>query len=787
MAKVNEHIYKERAFAVSAPAPERHRSRAQAARAVAFAFAPALLAASATFLVAACLSVPAFACMLIVGVAVAGTLGAIAANGEGNAKVAGAAAVLTCAALAAALALPDARSGLFCLVNGIISHFNHVFGTWAGLIPGHGAVCGSPAFGICFGIVVGVISWAVTRLRVTSISLLIVVALCTATTLLGLGNAPVGCGLAIAGWLTHCRAEQLRHSARSLASLVAGGASAACTVAAVFALCCGLYIPAPAVDALRSGVAQEADQARYGSDSLPQGNLRLASAMNASQGETLELSFGGSISDDVLLRGFQGATLEGAAWRPLGHDAFEGQWAGMRSWLGAHDLAPAYQRADFDDEAAAAGQGETPVESVQVSNVGADARFVYTPYTLRSLDGVHGAHDLDAGLRSGFFGARSYRFTMDDVPAADVLADTAWLSGRQEGYAGAEGVYAAFAESSYLQVSESEKRDIERLLFGQDSWDAEGVSDYAVISRVRTMLDATASCTASPANVPAGIGEEGGPTFTSWFLEQQREGGPAYFATVATLAFRSQGIPARYVEGYRVDADKASAAAESGQPVTLTAADAHAWCEVYLNGLGWTPIEVTPGFYTQTLQADSVMDVSEAVSSGNGSVMDPGSVAGEVGGDADQGLQKSRALSARHVVRVAGIVLGAALAAVAAAFAQRALRRHLRVRLCGDERQQVCVPALYQQLARLMAAGVPAFDATRPLECAAAVPATFPGIDELDYKRAIQLHQAFAFGGRPLKPNELRTVRSFNDRLAAALPKPGTVAGRARRFFADAL
>ena len=33
----------------------------------------------------------------------------------------------------------------------------------------------------------------------------------------------------------------------------------------------------------------------------------------------------------------------------------------------------------------------------------------------------------------------------------------------------------------------------------------------------------------------------------------------------------------------------------------------------------------------------------------------------------------------------------------------------------------------------------------------------------------------------------LDIVRSFNDRLAAALPKPGTVAERARRFFADAL
>lgn len=787
MARANEHTYKERVLAVSAQVSDRRRTQGKAAGAIASTFAPALLAASAAFLTAACLSAPAFACMLAAGVAVAGSLGALASADERGGKAAGAAVALACAALAAALVLPDARSGLFCLVNGIISHFNHVFGTWAGLIPGHGVVCGSPAFGICFGIVVGVIAWAATRLRITSIPFLTMAVSCAVTTLLGLGNAPVGCGLAVAGWLTHCRAVQLRHSSRSLASLAIGAVTGAAGVAAVFTLCCWLYAPAPAVDALREGAVQASDQARYGSDSLPQGNLRLTSAMNAAQDETLKLSFDGDISDDLLLRGFQGAAFDGVAWLPLDHSVFEGQWAGMRSWLGANGLAPAYQRADFDDEAAAAGQGEEPVASVQVSNVGADARFVYTPHTLRSLDGAAGAHDLDAGLRSGFFGARSYRFTMDDVPAADVLADTSWLSGRQEGYAGAESVYAAFAESSYLQIGDAERRDIERLLFGQDTWDAESVSDYAVISRVRTMLETTASYTAFPAAVPAGIGGEGATTFTSWFLEQQREGGPAYFATVATLAFRAQGIPARYVEGYRVDADRASDAAGNGQPVTLTGADAHAWCEVYLNGIGWTPIEVTPGFYTQTLQADNVMDVSEAVSSGNGSVMNPGSVAGQVDGDADQGLQKGRAISGRHVFCAGGIVLGAALAAVAAAFAQRALRRRRRAKLCGDERQQVCVPELYRQLARLMAAGVPAFDATRPLECAADVAAAFPGIEAFDYKRAIQLHQAFAFGGRPLKPNELRTVRSFNDRLAAALPKPGTVAERARRFFADAL
>ena len=55
------------------------------------------------------------------------------------------------------------------------------------------------------------------------------------------------------------------------------------------------------------------------------------------------------------------------------------------------------------------------------------------------------------------------------------------------------------------------------------------------------------------------------------------------------------GIPARYVEGYVVTPSQAEALS-SGETLTLTDANAHAWAEYYLDGVGWLPFDATPGY-----------------------------------------------------------------------------------------------------------------------------------------------------------------------------------------------
>lgn len=80
-----------------------------------------------------------------------------------------------------------------------------------------------------------------------------------------------------------------------------------------------------------------------------------------------------------------------------------------------------------------------------------------------------------------------------------------------------------------------------------------------------------------------------------YFLYTSGKGYCVHYASAATLLLQELGVPARYASGYVVfpkDFKKTG----DGYTAVVTDARAHAWVEVYLDGLGWIPIEVTPGF-----------------------------------------------------------------------------------------------------------------------------------------------------------------------------------------------
>ncbi|NLW10989.1 MAG: transglutaminase domain-containing protein, partial [Clostridiaceae bacterium] len=85
--------------------------------------------------------------------------------------------------------------------------------------------------------------------------------------------------------------------------------------------------------------------------------------------------------------------------------------------------------------------------------------------------------------------------------------------------------------------------------------------------------------------------------FVSWFLEQ-KEGYCVYFATALTMLCRSAGIPARYVEGYYIPSGSDVPRFEDNELVrkrVITGQEAHAWTEVYIEGMGWMTFDATPG------------------------------------------------------------------------------------------------------------------------------------------------------------------------------------------------
>lgn len=76
--------------------------------------------------------------------------------------------------------------------------------------------------------------------------------------------------------------------------------------------------------------------------------------------------------------------------------------------------------------------------------------------------------------------------------------------------------------------------------------------------------------------------------FVSEFLLGSKEGYCSYFASAMAVMGRIAGLPTRYVEGYRVQAMPLGTTVVTGE-------DAHAWVEVYMNGVGWITFDPTPG------------------------------------------------------------------------------------------------------------------------------------------------------------------------------------------------
>jgi len=75
----------------------------------------------------------------------------------------------------------------------------------------------------------------------------------------------------------------------------------------------------------------------------------------------------------------------------------------------------------------------------------------------------------------------------------------------------------------------------------------------------------------------------------SAFLLSSKAAHCQYFASAAVVLLRCLRVPSRYVSGYY--------AHESAGPdrIVVRMRDAHAWCESWIDGVGWVTVDATPG------------------------------------------------------------------------------------------------------------------------------------------------------------------------------------------------
>lgn len=117
-------------------------------------------------------------------------------------------------------------------------------------------------------------------------------------------------------------------------------------------------------------------------------------------------------------------------------------------------------------------------------------------------------------------------------------------------------------------------------------------NDYDKVKAIEQYLSKNYKYNLTPGEVPDGV------DFADYFLFEHKEGYCTYFATAMAILTRSIDIPSKYVEGYLLPSYT-----RKDNLYEVTNERAHAWVEVYFEGMGWVQFEPTASFSSNLYQS----------------------------------------------------------------------------------------------------------------------------------------------------------------------------------------
>lgn len=338
---------------------------------------------------------------------------------------------------------------------------------------------------------------------------------------------------------------------------------------------------------LEGSIVNKVSEIRYyngQSSILSDGNLLRISAFQPNEEVALKIVMEQPTS--LYLKGFVSSQYTASTW----------QQADTASYLQHKPLLDALTHEQFTSSqqlylAAETGLGKQATANMTIQNINASSRYFYIPYELVVLKNeTIKTIDYTMLESSKFFGDRSYQLTYMDTAVNDYpkIASSLYTLNAAP-YLNYESYYNQYVYEQFLQLP----ADTKALLLhhvGEEFNEVEHLSYEQAIEMVTSSLEALLQ-----------YNEDIEYTETNDFLmsllEETREGYSVHYATVGTLLFRILGIPARYVEGYLVTPENVEDA-QSYSEIEISEKNAHAWTEIYIDMLGWIPIELTPPYKT---------------------------------------------------------------------------------------------------------------------------------------------------------------------------------------------
>ena len=353
-------------------------------------------------------------------------------------------------------------------------------------------------------------------------------------------------------------------------------------VSAASFLLVGVIVAGIAAISLQTGTMQSFSQSakdtlhhwRYekAGEVLPEGDLS-EPVVKTESTDTI-LSVTADAAQTLYLRGFVGDSYENGVWSALDAET-AAEEKDLFYWLHQSGFYPQSQLAT-----AARLMGNYQSGSVSVQNLAGCSLYCYEPCTvLPERAGLTKNKIQPSTLETnGLRGERGYSYeTVSDAQTIlpellDFLQND--TSDGVKSYLQIESAYREFVYSYALTVPTEFRAQLGAVL--DSCCESYGPADSLTKEQAQTAALAFLELCFD------GSGDIALP------LTDTADGTTYQYATVAALALRYYGIPARYVEGYTVKTAE-------NEPVNVDASAAGAWVEVYQDGIGWLPLALTPG------------------------------------------------------------------------------------------------------------------------------------------------------------------------------------------------
>lgn len=317
-------------------------------------------------------------------------------------------------------------------------------------------------------------------------------------------------------------------------------------------------------------------------DYLTEGNLWDVKTRNDSDEIALNIALEQPTS--MYLKGFVGETYLDGEWSPLHKEIYATEYNRLH----------ALEKNNFT----AALQLSTPMNmdstNVKIQIVNASKKYAYLPYELASFSSKNfQTNDFSTYTANSFFGTEQLSFEI--MPTIEksfpIIAETIYDNAQEQSissYLINESFYNEYVYKYETLLDEDTKLLLSQHVENIDV-QTERLEYKQAIDYVQKFLENNLTYNE---NIEPLTSDK---DYLQYLLEQNNAGYAPHYATVATLLFRFLQIPARYVEGYIISSQDVKGM-EGFSEVSITGKNAHSWTEIYIDAIGWVPIETTPPY-----------------------------------------------------------------------------------------------------------------------------------------------------------------------------------------------